>query len=144
MSSEQQKKLRVLILEDNEDDFEMVIRQLKRGGYQVDAIRVESESSFRKALQDEKIDLILCDYLLPAFNAESALQIFRQENIDVPFIVLSGVIGEETAVKMIKAGAHDYLLKDKLTRLNSAVERELRAAEVRRELRTLKSQAQGG
>jgi CheY-like chemotaxis protein len=142
--SEQQKNLRVLILEDNEDDFEMVLRQLKRGGYHVEAIRVESESAFRKVLQEEKIDLILCDYLLPAFNAESALQVFRQGNIDIPFIVLSGVIGEETAVKMIKAGAHDYLLKDKLTRLNSAVERELRAAEIRRELRSLKSRGQGG
>jgi DNA-binding NtrC family response regulator len=144
MSNDQQKNLRVLILEDNDDDFEMILRQLKRGGFRADAIRVENESSFRKALQDEKIDLILCDYLLPAFNAESALQVFRESKVDVPFIVLSGVIGEETAVKMIKAGAHDYLLKDKLTRLNSAVERELGAAEVRRELRTLKSRAQGG
>jgi DNA-binding NtrC family response regulator len=144
MSSEHQKNLRVLILEDNEDDFEMVLRQLKRGGYQVDAIRVDRESDFREALEKQKVDLILCDYLLPAFNAESALQVFTQSHIDVPFIVLSGIIGEETAVKMIKAGAHDYLLKDRLTRLNSAVERELRAAEARRELHKLRSRAQGG
>src|SRR3569833_1149792 len=130
--------LKIVAVEDREEDYQQLLRQLARGNYHVDGIRVESEKDFRAALANDGIDIVFADFLLPAFNAHSALQAYKESGRDVPFIVISGVIGEETAVEMVNAGANDYLLKDNLLRLNLIVERELRESKTRRELRNLR------
>jgi PAS domain S-box-containing protein/putative nucleotidyltransferase with HDIG domain len=123
--------LRVLIVEDSEDDALLLMRKLAHGGYQPQWQRVESAEGMRKALQEETWDVILCDYKLPSFSAPAALKMIQEMNLDIPFIVVSGTIGEETAVEVMRAGAHDYLMKDKLTRLSSAVKREIGEAKIR-------------
>jgi len=127
------KHLRVLIVEDSEDDALLVIRELKRGGYETTFERVETAEAMTAALEKQVWDIIIADYRLPHFSAPEALELFHQSGLDLPFIVISGTIGEETAVATMKAGAHDYLMKDNLTRLVPAVERELREAGVRKE-----------
>jgi len=127
------KHLRVLIVEDLEDDALLVIRELKRGGYETTFKRVETAEGMTAALEKQVWDIIIADYRLPHFSAPEALELFHQSGLDLPFIVISGTIGEETAVATMKAGAHDYLMKDNLTRLVPAVERELREAGVRKE-----------
>lgn len=124
-------RLRVLIVEDSEGDCALVLRCLKRGGFDVDYRRVDNGADLDKALQAGGWDLIICDYALPQFNAPAALAMVKASGHDIPFIVVSGTIGEEIAVQMMRAGAHDYLLKDNLLRLGPAVERELREAAVR-------------
>jgi len=127
------KPLRVLIVEDSEDDALLVIRELERGGYDTTFERVETAEAMTAALENQAWDIILADYHLPHFSAPEALELFQQSGLDFPFIVISGTIGEETAVATMKAGAHDYLMKGKLTRLVPAIERELHEAEVRQE-----------
>lgn len=124
--------IKVLIVEDSENDAELLMRQLRKGGYSPQCSVVETAESFKKALEYEPWDLILCDYKMPNFSAPAALKIIQGMNFDIPFLVVSGTIGEDTAVEVMKAGAHDYLMKDKLTRLPAAVERELRDAKNRR------------
>jgi len=125
--------LRVLVVEDSEDDTLLLLRELRRGGFEPASERVETEAAMRAALQGQPWDIILCDYALPSFSAPAALALLRETGLDLPFLVVSGKIGEETAVTMMKAGAHDYIMKDNLARLVPAVNRELREAEVRRE-----------
>ncbi len=120
--------LRVLIVEDFEDDMLLVLRELRRGGYTVESVRVETSAAMQAALEQQQWDLIVADYSLPAFSAPQALQLLQSLNLDLPFIIVSGKIGEETAVAAMKAGAHDYLIKGNLARLVPAVERELREA----------------
>jgi PAS domain S-box-containing protein len=127
------KHLRVLIVEDSEDDALLVIRELKRGGYDTTFERVETAEAMTAALEKQVWDIIIADYRLPHFSAPEALELFHQSGLDLPFIVISGTIGEETAVATMKAGAHDYLMKDNLTRLVPAVERELHEAEIRKQ-----------
>lgn len=124
--------IKVLIVEDSENDAELLMRQLRKGGYSPQCSVVETAESFKKALEYEPWDLILCDYKMPNFSAPAALKIIQEMNFDIPFLVVSGTIGEDTAVEVMKAGAHDYLMKDKLTRLPAAVERELRDTKNRR------------
>ena len=126
-------QLRVLFVEDSEDDAALVLRELKRIGYEVEAGRVETSGDMQAALGNKEWDLIICDYSLPSFDAPRALEILKASEKDIPFIILSGTIGEETAVATLKAGAHDFLLKGSLTRLGPVMERELREAEIRRE-----------
>ncbi len=128
-------QLRVLFVEDSEDDVALILRELKRIGYEVEARRVETSDAMRAALADKDWDLIICDYSLPSFNAPQALEVLKATGKDLPFIILSGTIGEETAVAVMKAGAHDFMLKDNLTRLGPVIERELGEAEIRRERR---------
>ena len=130
------KLLRVLIVEDSEDDAELLAIELKRGGYQPIYHRVETRIGMQTAL-DEQVswDIVLADYALPNFNAIAALDVLKNHKLDLPFIIVSGKIGEDTAIAAMKAGAHDYLLKGKLARLVPAVERELREAIVRQEHR---------
>ena len=125
--------LRVLLIEDAEDDAELLLRTLRRGGYAPTATRVDTEAAFVAALDAQAWDLIIADYALPQFSGLAALRLLQARGGDVPFIVVSGAVGERVAVEAMKAGAHDYLMKDNLTRLVPAVERELREAEVRRE-----------
>lgn len=123
--------LRVLIVEDNVFDAELVLYQLRRAGFEPHSRRVENEASYRDALA-ESWDVILADYMLPLFSAPRALEILRELDNDTPFIVVTGQAGEELAVELIHLGAVDYLMKDRLLRLGSAVQRELESREIRR------------
>jgi DNA-binding NtrC family response regulator len=127
--------LRVLIVEDSETDALLLLRELRRGGYEPAYLRVDSAESLDDALDKMSWDIVSCDFKMPAFDGASALALFKRKQLDIPFIIVSGMIGEDMAVDMMKAGAHDYLLKDKLARLIPAIERELREAEERRQHR---------
>ncbi|HYU16166.1 MAG TPA: PAS domain S-box protein, partial [Candidatus Acidoferrum sp.] len=136
------KKLRALMVEDSEDDAELLLRELARSGYQVEHRRVETASAMRSALAEEGWDIVLSDYTMPEFDARAALAILQENGTDVPFIIISGAIGEETAIGALKAGAHDFLVKGRMSRLAPAVERELREVENRRERREAIAQLQ--
>lgn len=124
--------LRVLIIEDSEDDALLVARVLSQGGYDPMLHRVEDVPGLEKALQ-YSWDLIVSDYTMPRLSTPQALRLLKREGIDIPFIMVSGTVGEDRAVQVIKAGAHDYIMKDQLSRLVPAVRRELREVELRRE-----------
>lgn len=134
--------LHVLIVEDSLDDAELIIREIQRGGYEVDWERVETKPTMQVALSRQRWDIILSDYSLPQFSALAALATLKDSGLDIPFIVISGTIGEETAVAALKGGVHDFLVKDKLARLNPAIERELRDADARRSRREAETRYQ--
>jgi PAS domain S-box-containing protein len=127
--------LRVLLVEDSENDALLLLRELRRGSYEVTHRRVDTEPAMRQALAQEQWDIILSDYSMPVFSAMAALQVLKDTGLDIPFIVVSGTIGEETAVEILIAGADDFLLKHRLARFLPAVERALRDAATRRERR---------
>ncbi len=127
------KSLRLLIIEDSQDDVLLLLRELWRLDYEVEFERVETAESMQSMLTQRAWDLILSDYTLPKFSAPQALEILKNTGLDIPFIILSGTIGEETAVAALKAGANDFLVKGKFARLGPAIERELREAEIRRD-----------
>jgi PAS domain S-box-containing protein len=120
------------MVEDSEPDTLLVVRELQHGGFQPAFERVETATAMRSALENHPWDLIISDYSMPEFGGPAALAIARELALDTPFIMVSGVLGEELAVEIMKAGAHDYVMKNNLTRLAPAVSRELRAAEERR------------
>ncbi len=124
--------LRILLVEDSEDDAELILRQLKRSGYDPIPCRVASAETMEAALGDSTWDIVISDYVMPGFGGLEALQLFHQRSLDIPFIIVSGHIGEEIAVSAMKAGADDYLMKDRLARLIPAVNRALEDAEIRR------------
>ena len=126
--------VRLLLVEDSDDDAELVLRELRRSGFDVSVCRVETEGALRSALR-EPFDIVLCDYTMPTLDAPTALQLVRATSADVPFIVVSGTVGEDTAVEVMRAGANDYLLKGNLTRLGPAVTRELRDGRARADRR---------
>ena len=123
------KLLRVLLIEDSEDDTLLLLRELKRSGYELEFERVETASAMQSALSQKTWDLILSDYSMPEFSAPKALELLKASGLDLPFIIISGTIGEESAVAALKAGANDFLVKGKFSRLGPAIERELREAE---------------
>ena len=123
--------VRVLLVEDSEDDAALTTRELRRGDYAPTVKRVETEAAMRAAL-DDPWDVVIADYALPQFSGLAALSLLRSTGLDIPFIVVSGAIGEDVAVAAMKAGAHDYLMKGHLARLVPAIQRELREAEDRR------------
>jgi PAS domain S-box-containing protein len=127
------KPLRVLLIEDVGSDAKLILTALEKAGFQVTHARVEDADGLKSALENETWDVVIADYQLPGFNAFAALSVLNQSGQDIPFIVVSGFVGEETAVDLMKAGAHDYLMKENLARLAPAVEREFRDAEARRE-----------
>src|SRR5829696_3205894 len=128
--------LKVLIVEDSEDDALLLLRMLRKGGYDPTWERVDTPQDMEAALDGASWDLVISDHSMPAFSSSAALGLLRRKGfVNLPFIIVSGQIGEDAAVAAMKAGAHDYLMKDNLARLNSAIERELREAEVRRERR---------
>src|SRR5579859_1243969 len=129
------RPLRLLLLEDSETDAGLLLHTLRREGYDVAHRRVQTADELHHALTEESWDAALSDYSMPQLNVENALAILREHEIDIPFIVVSGTIGEEMAVLAMKAGAHDFFLKDRTARLASAIELELREAEVRRDRR---------
>src|ERR1043166_5799175 len=127
------KPLRVLIIEDSENDTKLIAQELRRGGYDVTHERVDTQEGMNQALDKHQWDIIISDHRMPHFSSVAALKLYKERKCDVPFIVVSGSIGEELAVTAMKSGAHDYIMKDNLLRLVPAVERELREAEGRRE-----------
>ncbi len=128
-------KLRVLIIEDSDDDATIILLHLEREGYDVEHLRIESAESMRKALSQDSWNVIICDHALPSFDSFAALKIARDFDEDLPFIVVSGKIGEETAVEAMRAGADDYIMKDRLKRLGPVIDREMLHAEDRRRKR---------
>jgi diguanylate cyclase (GGDEF)-like protein len=132
--------LRVLQVEDSESDAALIVRFLEQGGFEVSAQRVEEAGEMTTALARTPWDVIICDYNLPQFGCLGALRILHEAGLDIPFIVISGVIGEETAAEMMRLGAHDYLLKESLVRLAPAVQREMKAAEARQETADLQTE----
>jgi PAS domain S-box-containing protein len=128
--------LTVLLVEDSEDDALLLVRTLRRGGYDPTWERIDTARAMEAALDGRSWDLVISDHSMPAFSSLAALELLRRKGfVDLPFIIVSGQIGEDAAVAAMKAGAHDYLMKDNLARLNTAIERELRDAEMRRERR---------
>jgi putative nucleotidyltransferase with HDIG domain len=125
--------LRVLLVEDSEDDAQLLLREIKRGGYDIEFERVETSDAMKSALANHAWDLIICDYSLPKFSAPQALVVLKESGHDLPFIIVSGTIGEESAVGALKAGAHDFIVKGSMARLIPAIQRELKDAGVRHE-----------
>jgi PAS domain S-box-containing protein len=121
----------MLLVEDSEDDALLVVRELGRGGFTTDFRRVETEEELRAALAEGPWDLVTADYHLPRFDALAVLEVLAESGLDVPTIIISGKIGEDVAVATMRAGAHDYVMKDNLARLGPAVSRELEEAKVR-------------
>ena len=120
------KPIRVLVVEDSEFDARILIGTLKQGGYEPAWKRVENAQTMRDALREETWEVVLSDYNLPEFSAPEALRLLQESGLDLPFVIISGGIGEDVAVAAMKAGAHDYLMKGNLTRFVPAVEREMR------------------
>ena len=125
--------LRVLLIDDSDDDAHLILRELRRGNYEVEYELVETRATMEDALsnREREWDIILCDYNMPLFNALDALETLKATGLDIPFLILSGTINEEMAVTALKAGAHDFVLKGKLARLVPAIEREIKDAENR-------------
>lgn len=131
--------LRVIVVEDSENDALLLIRELKLGGYDTHYVIVDSAAAMHRALDEGRWDLVISDHAMPRFNSRDALELCKRVDPDMPFIIVSGSIGEEFAVQAMKAGAHDYLMKGNLARLVPAVERELREAKTRRDHRRAES-----
>ncbi len=134
------RPLRVLIVEDSEDDATLLARALRRGGYDLTVERAESSEEMQVALSQRSWDVVISDYVMPHFSGLAALHLVRQSGLDLPFIIVSGKVGEAAAVEAMRAGAQDYITKDNLARLVPAIERELRDAAVRQEHRQLEEQ----
>lgn len=134
------EQLRVLVVDDSEDDALLCIRELKRNGLSPAYARVDSSAAFLRALEEPDWDVILCDFSMPAFSGSEALALARSHRPEIPFIFVSGTIGEENAVAALQEGAQDYVIKLNLKRLSSAVLRALRFAEDRRERERLEEQ----
>jgi diguanylate cyclase (GGDEF)-like protein len=127
------RPLRLLLVEDSENDAALLIEHLKQGGYDPHHSRVDNAKALSEALDDHEWDLVIADYTMPGFSGTAALTIVRDRGLEMPFIFVSGTIGEEIAVDAMKNGADDYIIKNNLSRLIPAINRELRDAEVRRE-----------
>lgn len=121
----------MLLVEDSEDDALLIARELKKGGYDLFLQRVDTLPAMAKALKDHSWDIIISDHMMPSFSAPAALALLKERKLDIPFLIVSGCIGEDVAVAAMKAGASDFLLKDNLARLIPVVQRELREAQER-------------
>ncbi len=126
-------QLRVLIVDDSTNDAILIERELRRGGYDLFFKRVDTAADMEAALDGEEWDAVVADYVIPGFGGLAALALLKEKGLDLPFVIVSGALGEETAVEVMRAGAHDYIMKDRLARLVPAIEREVREANVRRE-----------
>ncbi len=136
------KPLAVLLIEDREDDALLIRRCLTRAGYEPKVVRVETDSDMRAALADGVWDIVLSDYVLPRFSCQAALAVLKESGVDIPLIALSGTVSEETILTLLRAGAGDYVMKDNLARLPSAIDREIREAEGGRQRKKLEAQLQ--
>jgi len=128
-------KIRVLIIEDNTDDSILEIDEIKRGGFDIVYEQIETRAAMREALRNKSWDFIISDYSLPQFSGLDALNELKESGLDIPFVLISGTIGEDTAVAAMKAGAHDYIMKNNLSRLVPAFDRELKEADLRHQKR---------
>ncbi|MDB6123058.1 MAG: Multi-sensor signal transduction histidine kinase [Pedosphaera sp.] len=126
------RPIRVLLIEDSDSDAQLLLLELRQNGYKPVYERVETAPAMLAALTRQPWDVVIADYVLPSFSGPKALKLLQERGIDLPFIIVSGHIDEDTAVASMKAGAHDYVMKDRLTRLVPAIEREIQEAEVRR------------
>lgn len=126
--------LNILLIEDRQSDEQLILHTLRENGYDPVCTRVQTENDFIQSLKDQP-DIIISDYSLPQFNGMRALQILKEMNIEIPFILVSGVIGEEMAVALMKAGANDYIMKDNLSKLPAAVKRELHESNIKHQLK---------
>jgi len=126
------ENIRVLVVEDSVDDTFFIVRELQRGGFHVDFERVETAAAMQEALDAGSWDLVVSDYRMPQFDGEAALKLYLQSGVDAPFIMVSGALGEERVVEMLKAGADDCILKGNLSRLVPAAKREIAIARERR------------
>jgi len=131
--SQMSTPLRVLIIEDSEDDALLLSRELQRGGYDLVSERIDTPEAMKTALDGQSWDVVLSDYSMPRFSMSEALTMMKEKGLDLPFIIVSGAIGEEAAVASMRAGVHDYIMKGKIARLLPVIERELREAQMRRE-----------
>jgi CheY-like chemotaxis protein len=129
------RKINLLLIEDSEPDAALILRAMERAGYAVTHKRVETADEIQACLKEQKWDLVISDFQLPQLYAPVVLRLVRTHGDDVPFIVVSGAIGEETAATMVRIGANDYVMKDNLSRLGAAVERELSLAKDKRRLK---------
>ncbi len=136
--------LRILQVEDSETDAALILRLFQNAEYEVHSERVEDSDEMRAALVRQEWGVVIADYSLPRFDAPAALRILQECGQDIPFLVVSGTVGEDRAVEMMRAGAHDYILKDNLSRLIPAVQREIREAHSRREHRRADEQLRDG
>lgn len=127
------KKLRLLIVEDSKTDADLILHELRKQGYELEFERVETAEAMGQALDKQDWDIVISDYVLPAFSGLSVLKLLQEKRPNIPCIISSGRIGDETAVSAMKAGAKDYVMKDNLRRLGQAVERELSDAQIRLE-----------
>ncbi|GEM_PF-1783396 len=132
--------LKILMVEDSPEDADLVLLELRRGGLQVTSVRVASAQGMAAALGEQAWDLVLSDYRMPGFGGMAALRLLQASGLDIPFILVSGAIGEEEAVAAMKAGAHGYVLKGNLVRLCPEVEHELKDAAARKEQRQVKEE----
>src|SRR5690348_10514930 len=117
--------MRVLIVDDSADDAALVLRQLKKEGYDAEWERVDDTASMGRALEEKTWDIVVSDWNMPTFSALGALRLLQEVGKDIPLIIVSGTIGEERAIDALRAGARDFVAKDRLARLGTAIEREL-------------------
>ena len=136
--------LKILSLEDQEDDFYLIVHALRKSGMDFEARRVDSKEDFSNALDEFGADLILCDHSLPQFNSNEALRIFHQRKLQIPFILVTGAVSEEFAVSSLKHGADDYVLKSNLTRLPNVIENALKQKEAERQKTPVGAEGRGG
>ncbi|MEW6324936.1 MAG: diguanylate cyclase, partial [Nitrospirota bacterium] len=129
------KPLNVLLVEDSEDDARLTMLELQRGGYDPTVERVQTFAAMNAAIDQGGWDVIIADYSMPQFSGLAALALMQKRGLDVPFIIMSGTVGEETAVEAMRAGAHDYIMKNNMRRLTAAIEREVREAKIRQDRR---------
>jgi DNA-binding NtrC family response regulator len=134
--------LRILYLEDNPKDAELILAELRRSGFEPDCCRVDSEAGYVARLAAGTFDLIIADYNLPSFSALGALSHLQDRGSDIPFIVATGTLADDQAMECIKRGATDYVLKDRLARLGHAVAQALEEKRKRTERKELEEQLQ--
>lgn len=136
------QSLRVLMIDDSEDDVQLTVCELRRGKYDPFYERIENADAMKKALLDKEWDIILCDYNMPNFSAVSAITLLKKEDIDIPIIIISATASEEEIIECIRLGARDYFMKGKLSLLCPAIARELVNAEIRRKKEQIQSQSE--
>ena len=131
------KPICVLIVEDSEDDAFFLLREIRRGGYDPSHRRVDTPEAMKSALSDDSWDIVLIDHVMPLFSGPAALDLLKKTGLDLPAIIVSGVIGEDAAVDAMRAGARDYILKDRLNRMVPAIDRELGESRQRKDLKAM-------
>jgi len=129
------RPLCILVVEDSEDDVALLLRELRKGGYEPNFLNVCTPEDMRAALREVEWDIVISDWSMPRFNGLDAFRLVKEQGLDIPFIIVSGTIGEEIAVDALKAGVHDFMTKGMFARLIPAVERELRDCQERRRRR---------